>query len=455
MYASAAESITSSFDHPIHKSDVIVKDSSNEHIPGLEPKFRFDQYGNIFLVASIPFRPEQVDCEQLKTDSMRHLLVRRCGLDDLDFAETQQDIQRVCEQESITDEVYTVSDSIFSQLIKSIRVRNEFVKYHITKANSILPVVDQCYIGFEIIGTPESVAIRIRDDGAEWSGWRAFDPEIGSDTIKLDHHLPRGSGTKTVQFQVATPAGLAPTASVNIIADFKPIVHQVNFYKPLSTCDSGTPCPPDPIDVSYLEDSDIWLENNRLNMMNNMPVASVRKPEVVTENDAQEWAVGNAEYIFIEIVPEEAYFRQFTDDELANINITPTFDFIHQGGRDFFNLPTIFHAASRAFRGWITINKEDQGAFRDGLACIVVHFKNDCSDPSSVSAGAAEDKTSDYTKDVFNSIVQSSATVVTPTDVWAQQRNELGQLKHPVVIRPTEDPYFIFGDPNYRLNKNE
>jgi len=302
------------------------------------------------------------------------------------------------------------------------------------------------------------VAIRIRNGSSgDWSDWLPFDPDIGSEAIKLDHDLTRGSGIKTVQFQVATPAGLAPTATMEVVADFKPIVHQVNFYKPLGDCSTGTPCPPDPIETSHLEESGIWVEDNKLNVMDNIPIASVRAPETETsEDNVKELVVRESDYIFIEIIPEESYFDQFTQEEIEEKNITPTFDFIHQGGQDGFNLPTIFNLASRSFRGWISINKEDEGAFRDGLAYIVVHFKNDCSDPTSVSAGSVTEKLAAYTKDEFNALAPGNATFNTEqTDVWASDRDNAGKIESKIVIRPSEDPYFIFGDPNYRLRENE
>jgi len=148
MYASSAESIISPWSEPIHKSDITVKNSDGDHIAGLGGEFKFDQYGNLFMVASMPFNTflmdgSQEDCNRFSPDTMQYILVHRCGLDDFSFEEVKQDdVERVCEQEDITKEIYSISSPTFNKLIRMIRVREEFVKYHVSRVKNSLPVVN-------------------------------------------------------------------------------------------------------------------------------------------------------------------------------------------------------------------------------------------------------------------------------------------------------------------------
>ena len=463
MYASAAESIISPFNQLVHRSDIPVNGSDGNPIAGINPDFSFDLYGNVFMTTTMPFTPTLTDgnkllCNEFVPDSMNFIKVHRCGLDDFSFEDVQQDAaETICIQEDITREVYSIGDPIFNKLIRLVRVKEEFVKYHVTRSRAPIPVVDQCRISLEIVGSPESVAVRLRNGtSGSWGKWLPFSPETGSETIEVDHILRRGSGVKEIQVQVASVAGVVPTATIIVLGDFKPITHSVNFYKPIGDCDTGTPCSPDEITPEDLSNSNIWQESNKLNMSENIPIASVRHPELVKDGDDSNLVFRDSEYIFIEIVPESTYFQQFTEKELSTLDIAPTFDFIQQGGKDEFNLPTTYVQGENVFRGWITINKEDKGSFRDGLASIVVHFKDDCSDPASVSASTITERVSEFNKDKFNSLVPgtpSSASI--KSDPFAGDRDQFGQIKSKISIRPVEDPYFVFGDPNYRLKTNE
>ena len=62
------------------------------------------------------------------------------------------------------------------------------------------------------------------------------------------------------------------------------------------------------------------------------------------------------------------------------------------------------------------------------------------------------DDVESYSKDKFNDLT-SDIVISGSSDVWSSDRTTAGQVEHPIVIRPSEDPYFIFGDPNYRLKK--
>jgi len=329
-----------------------------------------------------------------------------------------------------------------------VRVDNIYVKYHTTYNGTTAPVVGQCNIKLEIIGTPESVAVHLKNNTSEeWSGWMAFDPDIGENTVQLDWTLLPGSGIKNVYMQVATYTGLTQTAVLIIVADYNRVVYKMNFYKPLDTTLTPT-IPMHPF--SDLDSEDIWTESNMLPDLENVPVAATRSGDV-------------SDYIFIEIIPEISYMEQFKDmsnEDKESGLISPTFDFIHQGGHEEIRIPMMYNKSEsgiESFRGRFVINKEDSSLFIDGLANILPHFRNDCSDPDTESIGADTSADIEYRKDIYNIVMKEDQQIaVNYDDVWSGDRTDSGQLQYPTVLRPQEDPYLIFGDPKYRLkDQNE
>ncbi len=466
MYASGAQSIISPFEQIIHRSDIpICEDEgcfdennqrivANEILQGRSPAMDLDQYDSIFLAIERPV--DQTTCQEFKRDRQQYVVVHNCGADALDlFREVrgQEESLAICDAQEIVGKSFQADiDPLLATIIRKIRVRNEFVLYHITRNEKPSPVVDKCSIGFIVIGTPETTAVRLRNGSSEWSRWFPMDSEIGENTINIDWDLTPESGTKSVQFQAATYAGLSITESVTIIADYTKIVFDVNLYKPFK----DSPVPPDPVDLS---DANIWLDSNRLKDLDDIPVAAMRRPKVETIEEEKVLILSETDYIFVEIVPSIEYMRQFEsipDEEKASglSEIEPTFDFVQQGSDDKFNVGTIWArnaAGKEVFRGVFEISKDNKGSSKDGLAFVVPHFKNDCSDASSVVSGS-----SDYIKDSFNVVVPGIPAGRRATeDVWAKDRDKIGRIEHKIVIRPNEDPYFIFGDPNYRLKRQD
>ena len=143
--------------------------------------------------------------------------------------------------------------------------------------------------------------------------------------------------------------------------------------------------------------------------------------------------------------------KQFADEPIKQ-SISPAFDFIHQGGEDSYGLPTEYTKTPEGielFRGKITIRRDNEGSYRDGLAYIVPHFKNDCSDVASI-VGA---ESVEFVRDDHNIVVSGISTAVSETvDPFADERDISGKVHYQISIRP-EDPYFIFGDPNYHLGE--
>jgi hypothetical protein len=221
----------------------------------------------------------------------------------------------------------------------------------------------------------------VKDD---WSSWFPFTSEISENAIELPWILSKGNGIKKVHFQFATSNGLTRTIQIEVIADYDYLPYTIYFYKPTNQIPQES------------EIEDVFSEDNRCKFYEYLPVAALKSAETDGEQP-------DSSYVHIEIVPD------------IPVTGSVTFDFIQQGGSDKFNLPTIFIQEKKCFRGWITINKEDKGYFKDGLAKIIVHFKDDYSDPLSVSS-SYQDKTEIYIKDKFNSMVSgglSSTNVLT------------------------------------------
>ena len=464
MYASSTQHIISPFDQIYHRSDIpICSDggcfdsegvpTNNPTLEGRTPSFAIDQFDSIFMSVEKPFDQSE-ECQELNKNTQQTVIVHRCGADAFDlFPEVEEIITPtpdVCEPSELVETTMVEStDSIFNQIVKLIRVNNEDVEYHITRDNLVSPVVKKCDIRFTVVGTPESVAIRLRNGTRDWSRWYPFEPEIGDHTIEINWSLPPGSGLKPVSFQVSTYAGLAKSASMTVIADYTTVNHTIRFFKPIPD-DTPLPTTPDTPDLS--DGSPIWDDSNEVSSLSGVPVVAIRPAEVepgASPEDPGIIILHNSDYLFIEIQPDLGYLSQFEEGD----NITPTFDFIQQGSVDEFNIPTIegTRDLQKVFRGKVVVGREGVGASKDGLSFIIPHFINDCSDTSATIAAETP-----YTKDIYNVPVPGGENVATQTgDVWSSERDETGKIKHAIVMRPTEDPYLIFGDPKYRFKKQD
>jgi hypothetical protein len=473
MYASAVESIDSPADQVVHRSDIDICSNSgcweedtegnyirtsNDPIKGTYPAFDLDRYDNIFLAVEKPYvHPEnQTQCPDFLGNQQKYIIVHRCGADAalLDFSRTPEDVteEEACYPEQIIANVYSESDAVFAQTVRMIRVKEEYVKYHVYYERQVSPVVTKCVIEFDVVGTNESVAIRVRNgENSEWGKWQPFEPTIGENTMTIQHKLTSGSGVKRVEFQVATPAGVTGSLVTYVVADYDRITYSVNFYRPQT---EDAILPPALPASGWESDSNIWSTENLLATWNGMPVASMRTAQY--DSSSGQIQTFDADYIYVEIIADRTYIESVKGTGPC---IAPTFDFIQQGGNDQYNIPTQ-HVESENrdyFRGYITINKEDMGMFRDGVAYIIPHFRNDCSDLATADT-SCEESSESYARDGYNLLVPGAGSQQSTQseDIFADDRDETGQIKSKITIRPTgDDPYFVFGDPNYRFKTNE
>lgn len=464
MFASGAQSIISPFGAIIHRSDVPICENSdptrigcydennqrmNQTIRGENISFSLDQYDNLFLAAEVPFKEtgDSIKCREFTKDKQRYILVHTCGSEALDLFDTPS--STLCASEKLLGKTFFENDSVSRNTKVLVRVANDYVAYHITKNNIAMPVVNKCDIKLEIIGATETIAIRLKNGNEkEFSAWIPLSLETGSNSTTVNWRLDQGSGIRLVEFQCATPAGVSQSGILNVVADYVKVTYNIKLYKPLV----DMPFPPESADIT----SDaIWVESNKLPLYDGKSVAALRRP--FSSDNTIIYPI--ADYVFVEIVPDALYMQQFSgiSDETkssGNSGIEPTFDFLHQGEQDSFGISTKWarnEQGVEVFRGVITLNKDNTSAFKDGLASILPHFKNDCSD---IAIGNTNQIQENYIKDTYNVIVEGIPTEIeneAPKDVFSKNRDDLGNVLHKITIRPNEDPYFVFGDPNYRI----
>jgi hypothetical protein len=486
MYASGAESVVSpspldevstvhliKSDVPITGCDGTDCNDTGAAIQARNVSFALDQYDNIFLAAEQ--QHDQSVCEEFDKDKQQNIIVHRCGAQarNLIFSTEQAaGADFGCDSDNILNKVAPLSeDRTFRQTIRMVRVSNESAKYHITRKGKSAAVVEQCGIVLEAIVEPETVAVRVRNEQDAWSVWYPFHPELLENMMKIPWELSPGSGVKGITVQSATYQGLASTFSIIVIADYNSIDHTVRFYKSsvvipeqgkeddfISVPQSGQTEASDLLEVLDVElgktsDETVFNEDNLLSSLEGVPVAGIRQPVSQTLVDLSTTViVSTSEFIFVEISVSQTYLDDLGIKEASDKDkLTPTFDVLQQGQKDLFSMPMRYDAVSNTFRGVFPIWKDDKTLYQDGLSFIIPHFKLDCSD-ASLEVLAAEQ----YIRDKHNVVVPGRAEAVVETqtsDIWATERDELGKVKYPFDIRGIEDPYFVFGDPNYRLKK--
>lgn len=427
MYASAGQHIDSG-GYVLAKMDIPLSTTNT----GVSPDFDIDLFDNIFAAWELPFSQEERT--NLVSDKKQKIVVHRCGANTSDVIFSNK--------ETTTDEKSTLSKNIldanFSDVgweafVRQLQIRNEDIDYYVNRQKNIMPVVSKCDISFTLVGTPESIAYRIRNGKDQWSEWFAFESLIGDYTIEKAWKLSPGSGTKTVSFQVATPAGLTVSTSISILADYKQLDYSINFYKSPQKLNTNTLTT-----FPFADEATIFVDSNKVNSLVNLPVLSLRPPTVENDQIVDRYE----DYIFVEIVPDQVYLKSLEGQN----GIEPVFDVVTQGFSDQYNVKT--YSAEKegltVFRGVFSINKEGYNQAKDGLSHVIVHFKQDCAE---ASTELLDEKV--YNKDQYNLMQQKRAKTVTQEDIFAQERNLIGKIKDNIVIRPFEDPYFVFGNPDF------
>lgn len=330
------------------------------------------------------------------------------------FSESGESITpETCDISSLESNIITSDSFITDEIVKKIIIHKDDVDYYsYNAAGDAVPVVSSCQIRLQIWGTPEVVAYRLRNENQRfWSSWCAYSPEIGEYYTETKWTISPESGIKEICLQLMTYSGITAEKCFPIVGDYAPVIFETKIFT----------------DENY---------NELLPTFDGMFVAS-------TLFNKTTGIAASSRSIYIEIIPN-------TSIQVDVIN----FDVLQQGVNDLYDLQatkTIGSDGREAFRGSFTINREDNVINKDGLARIKPKFPGTCEKDTFVTAPEG------FARDQFNLLTQgTSAVEETPSDNLADYRQEIsGTIGVGIIIRPTEDPYFIFGNPDFYLNVKE
>jgi len=397
----------------MHSSDIF--ENQGVILGGQNPTFDIDTYHNVFLAyennQSSPNLTTYGERKDFQDNTQTSITVRTCGFttsfidDSIDPCIPFEDPAKKASY--LLGYPAVEAGLLFAEIIKQFRIKNDYIRYHITRNRTPTAVVKQAQVLFDIIGTPDVVAVRLRNEENEWSVWMPFDPQLGDYHAEIPWELSAGSGLKTIRMQVATYQGVATSATISIIADYDSIDYQIRLYS-----------------------SAARLDADELNTFENIPVASILLVNK-TQPETQE--------IFVDIIPNASYLQYLETNYNPAVD-KPTFSVFTQGSADILDQTTTWNANTNLFQGSFTINRRASDINQDGVAMIVPRFFRD---PS----GTLQEDIVEINK--YNRFRETLPAVE------ELARDALGRYEHLITSRPVpqEDPYFVFGDPNYRLHK--
>lgn len=322
--------------------------------------------------------------------------------------EIQPNIDQTCDISSITDNIITSDPFISSQVVKKILIKNP-LHYTYNASGTLTPVIEDCNVILQIWGTPESIAIRFKNENqTEYSGWCPFEPELSNYYLEKEWKISGGSGSKEICVQVMTYNGVTTQFCLPVIADYQKTIYQIGLYS-----DSAHTIP-------LLTYEDLF-------------VATTKNKDGLSDETKEVW---------VEIIPSR-------DLGVEAIN----FDVIQQGPADQINLVAIKTTNSDGvivYKGKFDVILEDKILNIDGLAQIKPKFPTICDrdDPFS-------NDNNNFIKSEFNLLESPSEVSQGSSDSFESSRQTTtGRIGVDVVIRPNEDPFLIFGDPDFYTKIN-
>lgn len=319
------------------------------------------------------------------------------------FDESVSESVEICDISKIENNIITSDDNILNDIVQKIIVSN--CDYYTYNSNEeATPVVSNCEVKLQIWGTPEIVAYRLRNENESfWSSWCEYSTEISNYYTEKNWKISDNTGLKLICFQFMTYSGITLEKCISVIADYKEINFETKFYLD-NTFEDSSPTFDGLFVVSTL------IDNNGFTQ------------------DFKE--------IFVEIIPD-----QIINSESIN------FDVIQQGSNNIYDLSASKQLNSLGqivYRGSFVIYKEDKINNKDGLAKITPKFPGDCK--STIFKSIPEG----FSKDTFN-ILRHKQPSETSTDLTTYRQSINGKIGVDMIIRPDEDPYFIFGDQDFFL----
>ena len=381
-----------------------------------------------------------------------------------------------CDISALENNAISFDQFISSNIVRKIRVKDDFVQYHTYNASGKLtPIVSTCNIALEIHGTPEIVALRFRNENkVVWGPWCPWSPQISDFVMEKGHRISGGSGVKEVCIQAMTYIGITTEFCLPIVADYETVIFETLFYK--STDSEGNEITNFSDVASGFFPADLDEKLVALPLSDGISVASLGSfaggGGSCTENsdcpDGQECVDGRCvcidssgcgeneiclggrcvpktARILVEIIPS-----QTQDEEAIN------FDVIQQGSNDQRGIVSKKGKNNDGrvlYRGEFTIEREDKVFNTDGLARVNPTFPSACEDAGSETVSVSDT----YTRDSFNEAgeditVEETETIDSLSDF---RQTTTGRIGVTLDIRSSEDPYFVFGDPDYSLHHKD
>ena len=311
-----------------------------------------------------------------------------------------------CDVSDLKTNIITSDPFLISSIIKKIKIKDRFVEYYTYNvAEQIVPVVSSCNVILEIVGSPEIVAFRLKNENSsDYPSWCPWSPKVGDYQTEIDWSFSPERGVKEVCIQAITYSGVTAEFCLPVIGDYSPVIFEVTFFA----------------DEEYAE---------KLPSFEGMAIASTGE-----NPDSRQRT------IFVEILPSVP----------LSVEIIK-FDVFQQGINDKFEQTATKVEGENVYRGSFIVETEDKIRNIDGLARIRPRFPDVCED---IETSATD---SDFQKDKYNVMTKDAAAVVdSREDTLAQYRQAVsGRIGVDITVRGTEDPYFVFGDPSWMLQRKD
>ena len=318
-----------------------------------------------------------------------------------------------CNVEALEDNIISSDPFLAQSVIKKIRVKDDYVQYFTTKNGVPTPVVNVCEIDLDVVGSPEVIAIRVRNETGGFSSWCPWRPTIGDYTTSIPHNLTKGSGEKEICVQAMTYNGVTTEFCVPVLADYKKIVFGIKLYS----------------DDQY---------ESEIRRYDGFYVASITDEEGTIGTGGEAYKT-----VYIQIIPSEPINARVIN-----------FDVIQQGIGDIRNKEAVYNEEKQLFEGSFDVYQEDKIVNIDGVARIRAKLPGTCEEVDEIVVASAT-----FSKDIYNVMSDESSQSVDQSvddDVFDNDRNTVtGRLGPDITIRPTSDPFLVFGDPNYYLKKDD
>lgn len=386
------------------------------NIGGIKPKSDSDLYGRTIIAYERPDPVSGKGVNPLIEIPSATVFIKACDFSALENNDQSQQIA-VCNYDSIVGNVVLNDQFIAQSLIKKISVHPDFIQYFtLNSSGNATAVVKTCEIKLLLWFSPDVVAFRLKNENeTAWSDWCPATPEISNYYTEKEWSISPSSGLKKICAEAITYNGITARFCVTVIADYEKVQFIIRMY-------------------SNVE------RTVELPLYEGIPVA-------FTAMDS-DGVILDRKTIYIEIVPFAEVIEQSIRFDVLQQGINDQFDLIackdkDKDGRD-------------VFVGQFIIYREDRLFNIDGLAKIRCYLPGVCDKYLSIQTDCASESsktsTTFFSADRYNLMAAETQSTSDVSDTLEQYRqDQTGKIGTSLVIRPNEDPYLIFGDPEFFL----